>query len=236
MSRKRALFATREGEDGGHWLSVSDLMAGLMMIFLFIAIIYMRQVQKVIVLADDTHTAIYTALYDEFKDDLSKWSAEIDPETMTIRFNEPDILFPQNSAALRPEFKVILVDFFPRYVRTLDVFQPDIDEIRVEGHTSSEFRSETDETNAYFRNMDLSQDRTRNVLEYCLQLENLDGNSLWLKEKVAAVGLSSARLIRDENEIEDKERSRRVEFTVKTNFEKRIIEQTLAKRARSATQ
>ena len=54
MSNSAPLFAGRDRESGGHWLSVSDLMAGLMMIFLFIAIIYMREVQKVIVVADET--------------------------------------------------------------------------------------------------------------------------------------------------------------------------------------
>jgi hypothetical protein len=33
-------------DDGEHWLSVSDMMSGLMVIFLFIAISYMMQVQE----------------------------------------------------------------------------------------------------------------------------------------------------------------------------------------------
>lgn len=33
-------------ENGEHWLTVSDLMAGLMMVFLFIAIVFMMNTQK----------------------------------------------------------------------------------------------------------------------------------------------------------------------------------------------
>ena len=160
MSAGAPLFARQEKESGGHWLSVSDLMAGLMMIFLFIAIIYMREVQKVIFVADETHRAIYTALLDEFEDDLEKWDADIDKETMTFRFNEPEVLFDQGGAELKPMFEQILSDFFPRYVGVLERFEGDIEEVRIEGHTSSEWRNETDTQTAYFRNMKLSQDRT----------------------------------------------------------------------------
>lgn len=226
MSASVRLFASREKESGGHWLSVSDLMAGLMMIFLFIAIIYMREVQKIIVVADETHKAIYVALYEEFENDLPKWNAEIDPKTMTFRFNEPEVLFDQGGADLKPEFEYILSDFFPRYVSVLAVFESDIDEVRIEGHTSSEWRNETDTQTAYFRNMELSQDRTRNVLEYCVSKNLVENGAVWINQKIAAVGLSSTKLV-FENEVENKERSRRVEFRVKTNFEQQIIEETL---------
>jgi outer membrane protein OmpA-like peptidoglycan-associated protein len=231
MSAGASLFARREKESGGHWLSVSDLMAGLMMIFLFIAIIYMREVQKVIVVADETHQRIYLALYDEFKDDLPEWNAEIDQETMTFRFNEPDVLFDQGGAELKLEFERILSDFFPRYVGVLGQFKGDIDEVRIEGHTSSEWRNEKDKQTAYFRNMELSQDRTRNVLEYCVSRESVQNGGDWINQKIAAVGLSSTKLIIDDG-IEDRQRSRRVEFRVKTNFEQRIIEETLKGRVK----
>ena len=66
--------------DDVHWLSVSDLMAGLMMIFLFIAVTYMRmvvlerdQIKEVIVAWDQTQDAVYEALESEFKDNLDLW-------------------------------------------------------------------------------------------------------------------------------------------------------------------
>ncbi len=212
------------------WLPVSDLMSGLMIIFIFIAISFMRsadiernQIKDIIVLADETQLAIYQALEVEFRDDLSRWNAELDPETITVRFKEPDILFERSAAAIKPPFKLILTEFFPRYIKVLNEFYQDIEEIRIEGHTSSEWNVDTEETQAYFLNMELSQKRARSVLEFGYSLPETAAYP-WLKSKLAAVGLSSARLIKDDNQREDQARSRRVEFTVKTNFEKRIIQ------------
>ncbi len=70
--------------------------------------------------------------------------------------------------------------------------------------------------------MELSQDRTRKVLEFVLRNEKLDGNKDWIRERLTANGLSSSKLVAP-NGIEDKEKSRRVEFRVRTNAEKRIV-------------
>jgi outer membrane protein OmpA-like peptidoglycan-associated protein len=233
MNARAPLFAGRERESGGHWLSVSDLMAGLMMIFLFISIIYMREVQRFVVEADRTQQQIYEALLEEFKEDLPEWNAEIDRETMTFRFREPEVLFEQGGADLQPRFERILADFFPRYVNVLAEFEKDIEEVRIEGHTSSEWRQETEQRIAYFKNMKLSQDRTRNVLEYCLSRQLIDRESVWINQKIAAVGLSSTKLVLEDG-FENKAKSRRVEFRVKTNFEQQIIERIVKERGADA--
>lgn len=41
------LFGRRAAPDDEHWMSVSDLMAGLMVIFLFIAITYIRPIVEI---------------------------------------------------------------------------------------------------------------------------------------------------------------------------------------------
>ena len=67
----------KEKEDGEHWLTVSDLMAGLMMVFLFIAIAFMRHVsierdkiKDVAVAYQQNQVAIFDALNAEFENDL----------------------------------------------------------------------------------------------------------------------------------------------------------------------
>jgi hypothetical protein len=47
-------------------------------------------------------------------------------------------------------------------------------------------------------------------------------NQEWLKQFVTANGLSSSRLIRDADGLEDPDRSQRVEFRVRTDAEVRI--------------
>ena len=76
---------------------------------------------------------------------------------------------------LKPQFKDILSDFMPRYIVLLITnFVDDISEVRIEGHTSSEWNQEPEKT-AFIKNMDLSQARTRSVLEYSFSLKELDG-------------------------------------------------------------
>ena len=171
-------------DEGEHWLSVSDMMSGLMVIFLFIAITYMMQVSEdrnqlveIAVTYEKTKVAIYDELQIEFKDDLKKWNAIIDKESLAVRFQEPDVLFDIGEWKVKDKFKVILDDFFPRYIKRLKPFVSDIEEIRIEGHTSSEWSKDiTSGEKAYFLNMELSQNRTRATLEYCLMLSNISDN------------------------------------------------------------
>ena len=93
------LFKSR-GAKEDYWISVSDLMAGLMVIFLFIAITYMIKVQKQFDAFVYLHKeylvaqeAIYQELEKEFADDLKDWKAEIDKKTLAVIFHEPETLF-----------------------------------------------------------------------------------------------------------------------------------------------
>ena len=217
-------------EEGEHWLPVSDMMSGLMVIFLFIAITYMMQVSEdrnqlveIAVTYEKTKSAIYEQLQIEFKDDLKKWNAEIDKQSLAFRFQEPDVLFSVGDAEIKDKFKVILNDFFPRYIKILKQYQPDIEEIRIEGHTSSEWSKNMEfNEKTYFLNMELSQNRTRATLEYCLMLPDISTERVWIKQILTANGLSSSKPILV-NGVEDIVRSRRVEFKIKTNSEMQIL-------------
>lgn len=223
------LFGHRSSSDDEHWMSVSDLMAGLMVIFLFIAITYIRpiveiqaKIRNIVVAWKDAEVEIYAALNKEFKDDLPRWRAELDQNTLSIRFKAPDVLFASATATLKPEFKRILNDFFPRYLDVLYQFKDAIAEVRLEGHTSSEWEGANTKDVAYFMNMELSQARTRAVLEYSLGLSLVDPYKEWARKLITANGLSSSRLILQGSK-EDRIRSRRVEFRVRTNTKEQIV-------------
>src|SRR5690554_252742 len=185
-----------------HWISMSDLMAGLMMVFLFISIAYMRHAQierdkikEVAVTYQNTQVALYDDLFHEFKNDLPRWDAEIDKDTLEFRFKSPEVLFDVGKITLKPQFEQILQDFFPRYLGVINNFQDSISEIRIEGHTSSAWNRFVTEEEAYFNNMALSQGRTRTVLEYVYALPEVAPQRAWVKSKFAAVGLSSSQLV-----------------------------------------
>jgi outer membrane protein OmpA-like peptidoglycan-associated protein len=214
-----------------HWISISDMMSGLLMVFMFVAISYMlsvnekkEQMRQIAVTYTKLQDSIYYDLYNEFRYDLEKWSAEIDKQTLSVRFKSPEILFETGSSKIKDKFRKILDDFFPRYIKILTKmkYKDNIEEIRIEGHTSSEWYHTVSKDEAYVNNMRLSQDRTRSVLEYVLSYDLLNGSKNWAKRNMTANGLSSSKLIMD-NGSENKERSRRVEFRVKTNAEKHIV-------------
>jgi len=206
-------------------------MTGLMVIFLLIAVVYMMRVEadsanirQVAIAYSEIKDALYEDLNKEFQRDLPRWKAQLIKSDLTIRFTEPDILFDNGSSALKPEFQSILNDFFPRYVAILSSpkYRNAISEVRIEGHTSSSWDSLTSGGDAYIRNMELSQARTRSTLGYILSLPALTDSVDWLRHYVTANGLSSSRLIHEENGQEDAARSRRVEFRVRTDAETRI--------------
>ena len=234
MSRMDALFgrgSAAGSEEEHHWLSVSDLMAGLMMVFLLISVALMQhalqqrdRVAEVAEAYQATQIAIFQALLEEFKDDLPRWQAEIDPDTLALTFKSPEVLFATGSDRLRSRFEQILSDFYPRYLKVLAPFKDVIDEIRIEGHTSSQWNDQVSEDDAYFLNMQLSQDRTRSVLSYLYGLPDTQNNKAWVKKTTAAVGFSSAHPVLDDTGTEDGERSRRVSFRILTNAESQIRE------------
>jgi outer membrane protein OmpA-like peptidoglycan-associated protein len=227
-------------------LSIGDLMAALVLIFALLMSATLLQLEddlkeKRLQAAREEQTAkkvqliaqtyrelqddLYGDLHNEFQQELTAWSAVIDRDTLAIRFREPEVFFGRGAVEIKDNFKVILDNFFPRYIALL--FQPKyrdtIEEIRIEGHTSSEWNDDVVEGTAYFNNMKLSQDRTRSVLTYTLGLIEETAFADWARNRITANGLSSSKRIFIDG-VEDKEASRRVEFRVRTDAEKRIGE------------
>lgn len=208
-------------EENAFSLSTGDLMAGLLFIFILLLMGALLQVQEkaeqdeeIVKRYDQIKTQLYIDLHEEFKKDLTVWRATID-STLCIRFQEPSMLFDEGMDVLKPKFKDILNDFFPRYIAVLSrpQYKDNIEEIRIEGHTNT--------NGGYYSNMKLSQDRTRAVLQYCFSLMK-EEDVVWLKGLVTANGLSSSHLILTKEGEENKDLSRRVEFRVRTNAEKQL--------------
>ena len=214
-------------------LSTGDLMAALLMIFVLLLIGTMLKLQdefeaksKVAEKYKELQIDLYTDLNSEFEKDLAKWGAEID-STLTLRFKEPDVLFAPGKSAMKVRFVEIINNFFPRYISVLqgEKYVNHIEEIRIEGHTSSIGRIGMNEEQSYFFNMNLSQDRTRSVLRECLSsIESVNKAYEWTKSRTMANGLSSVKPIGDNNTVEGRELNRRVEFRIKTDAEAQIRE------------
>ncbi|MBE0508193.1 MAG: hypothetical protein IBX50_16000 [Marinospirillum sp.] len=220
------------------WMSLSDLMAVLMVLFLFISIGFVLELQRQQAAEVETqsqlqsllervlyeeeerenhHKALNQALHDEFADDLERWSAEITEDNI-MRFDAP---FAVGRAELSPVFEEVLTEFFPRYLGVLgnQQFKNRLQEVRIEGHTSNTWAQAETAYEVYLNNMRLSQQRASNVLEYVYRIDHPQVHNLytWLERHLRANGMAYANpLLQADGTTLDPVRSRRVEFKVVT--------------------
>ncbi|MFT7292995.1 MAG: outer membrane protein OmpA-like peptidoglycan-associated protein, partial [Pseudohongiellaceae bacterium] len=134
-----------EHDSEEHWIAVSDLMSGLMMLFLLIAVLYLviverknDEIEQVILLYEDLREELYQDLLVEFGEDLPLWGAQLSDD-LRLRFTNTELLFEEGDSRLRAEFVDILGNFFPRYLGILASakYRGEVLEVRIEGHTSS---------------------------------------------------------------------------------------------------
>lgn len=212
------------------WLHVSDLMTGLMIIFLFIAVAYIRKVQQSTnVLSDyvETKDRLHEKLVKEFASDTAKWEMNIGKD-LSMKFRNPTTLFKSGSSEITPEFQSILDKFIPKYFNLLlnDELMQNIQEVRIEGHTDNIPYPELND-DPYLANAILSQQRALSVLAYIRKMPYFkkleDGKKKWLEYWITANGLSFGRSLDKSGEETfvsgdsiDKEKSRRVEFRIIT--------------------
>lgn len=206
-------------------MGISDMMSGLMLVFLFVAIGFMVKVQHdndkmkdVAKTYKNTKVNLNEALYSEFEDELEDWEATITKENKVV-FYSPKLLFEINKSEIADEFKTVLEEFFPRYIALLtsDEYKDDIYELRVEGHTSDIWGDLTSKKMIYLNNMKLSQSRAYEVLSYCYSLDDeiIKQNREWLEGYFRANGMAFSKL-------KDGENARRVEFAVQLKTEEKL--------------
>lgn len=232
----------QENSENDFGLSFGDLMAALLLLFILIlmSVLYqlteqdekkvkqLKEQEELINKFDNLQDSLYEALKVEFKDDLPTWNATIDSNDLTFRFEEPDVLFENGRSEIKQLFKDILSDFFPRYLKIItgDKFKDEIIEVRIEGHTSSKGSSDPNEN--YLFNLRLSQQRSAATMSYLMKSVEIDSlDKEWCKQIMTVNGLSWSKKIFKETEegvIEDYEKSRRVEFRVKLDIDKKFRE------------
>jgi|TARA_R100000005_G_C4919251_1_gene153292 outer membrane protein OmpA-like peptidoglycan-associated protein len=219
--------------DNSYWISIADLMTGLMVVFLFIAINYVIQVFQYRYVSDEIYNALVTELDEEVKDG----DVQITPDG-TVRFStEGDrTLFELGEYTMSQEMKETLDWFIPRYFDI--VSNPEylkyIKEIRIEGHTDTiPPKSGAD---SYSFNLWLSSMRAIEVLSYVRNSDAYSNLNSSQKERfdyvLTATGMSYSKALNSDGEYvyeSDDKRispaiSRRVEFRAITSSDKVIEE------------
>lgn len=230
--------------DTNNWISFSDVMTGLMVVFMFISISYIVEVQEKqqerdIIFEEfkATKEQLYAELENEFKDDFKKWEVELDKD-LSIKFTNPDVLFRSGRSNIRSRFIRILDSFLPRYFDILlqKKYEDKISEIRIEGHTDA-LPAPRYDSDPYIGNIKLSQLRSAEVLKYFRKMdyyENLsDSAEQQLQFWITANGLSYGRTLDSDKNLTsvsgrsiNNEYSRRVEFRIITTSEN-LVERVL---------
>jgi len=233
-------------DESAQWMSITDMMTWLMLVFLLIAIAFMYQVQlqsqdlfirqeekkKILVEYNESNISLYNSLKTSFNKKEKNWWMNIGSD-LTIKFNKKEISFAPDQYILREKFREILNDFIPNYLEIINnsKYKNQIKEIRIEWHAGSCLDSEYEEC------LILSQRRANSVLMYLLKSNAFQKLSDDDKEKLKFwftanwmsngknVDLEGSYVYHSEKDI-DKEKSRRVAFRIITNSEdliKRII-------------
>ena len=221
----------RVSED--HWIPLSDLMTGLMMLFMLVAIIFMlqlkakeRHVRDIGKRFNNLRSELCNDLQRSFKDYRKDWMVDSSCN-LSIRFLNPDNQFDTGKSDVKLPFRKDLDIFFPKYVEILnsDKYRDVVEEVRIEGHTSRLWGNPPiPPEQSYYKNMALSQDRSRAVLEYVLSIPTirLPENWNWLVPRLTANGLSGIHPIPNSDGTENEKLSQRVEFKIRTKTEDRL--------------
>lgn len=163
-----------ETEEVSYWLSYSDMMAALLLVFVLIISFTMLQArleyeEKTAQIVKQQETIdrligvkgdIINALVVEFDD--SGLAVKIDESTGAIMFDS-ELLFDPNKSILKQNSKDFLDSFLPKYFTILlgDRFKDSVAEIIIEGHTA--------EFGTYMACLQLSQSRAFSVANYAVR-------------------------------------------------------------------
>ncbi|WP_287770456.1 OmpA family protein [Megasphaera sp.] len=226
----------RENDETSIWISNTDLMSGLLVLFLFIAILMNQglseaqdEIKKITGASNEVRRELQESIKQNFSaEEIKRYNLDQENNVGAASFDKGDGRFLVGSSELTPEFRATLQVFLPKYIKSIsDIYEKDPDkikEIRIEGHTSTEWFANNNgqlvtANDAYIKNMELSQNRTRAIIQYALSLPELVPYHSLIKEKLTANGLSSSQIIKKEDGSEDFDASRRIEFKVVVNDE-----------------
>lgn len=212
MSKKK-----KGEEEITYWLSFSDLMSSLLIVFVLLFIYVVLDYNQALSTKEakikeltSVRSKIISKLVKELGDDIA-----IDKNTGAIKLKS-EILFDKAKNELKPEGQEFLTKFTPKYLKVL-LGDPEIKKslstIIIEGHT--------DDDGTYIYNLELSQARALNVVKYISQDPTNAKYQADIEKYFSAIGRSKADLIKKDGKVLQAD-SRRVEFKFRLKDEETL--------------
>lgn len=216
----------------GNFIAYSDIMTGLSIIFLFIAVAYILEGVSDKIVKDDMYNSIDDNVKAQFKSKNVKLEKDMSLKFMQDSINKNDQLFEIGSIEMTPSFKEKVKKAWPIYQEIIidEKNLKYISEIRIEGHTDT-IAPKKDMKESYLYNLNLSSARAQSVLEFIRSLDDYKNLPYDTRSKLdfrlTANGMSFSRALNNKGEIsflsDDKSidlvKSRRVEFRINTSNE-----------------
>jgi len=212
--RIRLKKPAKKEEEVSYWLSFSDLMASLVIMFLLLSVYMLLDYKSAATELEMTkqtlgeYTQINSNIIQKLKTALGD-SISIDSDTGTLTLDS-ELLFDPGESTLKPAGQAFLKDIMPRYFDILfndDEIISNISYITIEGYT--------DDQGVYEYGLNLSYNRALSVYYFMLNDPNFQPYQNNMKQFIILTGRSEAGYLeRLENEsIEDwRKRNRRVEI------------------------
>lgn len=203
-----------DSDENIFWVTMSDLLLGLMVVFLTMFIFAITGFTQQKINEKESQYEATEKIAKELQKNNIK--AEADKFSGTIKISDLE-LFELNRWELSEKGKAYMSKFVPVYLDTImkdEKIRENISQIIIEGHTDSQaFANSKSEEDKYFKNMDLSLKRASSVAQYIVY-SNYQGKSSYEKElfrliSVEGKGPSKPVIV---NGKEDYAKSRRVEL------------------------
>lgn len=203
-----------DGDSNVFWVTMSDLLLGLVVVFLILFVFAITGFTQNKVNEQETRYEITEKIAQE----LAKNNIDVDVDKFsgTIKISDLE-LFALNSAELSPKGREYMSKFVPVYFNTIlndKNIEKNISQIIIQGHTDSQpFAGAKSKEEAYYKNMDLSIRRASSVAEYIVYSNYKDKKAyereLFKMLTVEGKGSSEPIIV---NGKEDYAKSRRVEL------------------------
>jgi chemotaxis protein MotB len=194
------------------WITMTDLLLGLAIIFMVLFVLAMTGFSQQKVQQQQAQSAVASNIIKQIK--KQNLDVQINENTGEVKFSDLQ-LFAINSWQLTPKGKAYLDKFIPIYINAIysnPKLASNISNILIQGHTDSHtFAGVSSKSDQYTRNMDLSLKRANAVAEYIFKTSY---NKKYTDEMIHSITVEG-RSFSDPvlvNGKEDFNKSRRVEM------------------------
>ncbi len=211
-------FLSRDNNDDSFWISYADLMTCLMIIFVFIAYIFIINYKAVETTEKSDKEIVFQALLAQGINMDENGNIFISDDSKEY------VSFQQGKSVLNEKDQKLLDGFIPKLIYGIyynEEAKKIVKEIRIEGYSSTEWKKNSTAEEKYIKNMELSQQRTMTVVNSFFNNKILQKNFQqdkemlkWVLQHLTANGFSSSNIVKDEKGKEDRKKSRRVTFSI----------------------